>query len=169
MAGRGESRPHSTYLALHEFVHLERSCGPRICGGHRGEARHIFCDPIQPLLLQPLVPFLLAASLLPPPLPHTDGASPIRTRSWRRVIGASASSGCKRGQHCQWVEMAAAAPIAPQEKGKMEKPSEEIGAISRRSHPLMALSDWDWHQVLAVGMSGNSGTGCSCELGWHWQ
>ncbi|KAK1338566.1 hypothetical protein QTO34_019219 [Cnephaeus nilssonii] len=39
------------------------------------------------------------------------------------AIGASTSSGCKWGRHCQWVRAVAAAPIDPQEQEEVEKPS----------------------------------------------
>ncbi|EPQ02090.1 Syntaxin-binding protein 6 [Myotis brandtii] len=59
--------------------------------------------------------------------------------------------------------MAAAAPIAPQEQGEVEKPLGAIRASSHCSHLLMVLSDWDWHWAPAAGVSGGSGAGCRCE------
>ena len=61
------------------------------------------------------------------------------------------------GQHQQQVWVAAAAPIAPQEHGEVEKPSGEIRAGSHLLHLLMALSEWDWCQAPAAGVSSGSG------------
>nr|KAF6379013.1 hypothetical protein mMyoMyo1_009883 [Myotis myotis] len=53
----------------------------------------------------------------------------------------------------QWVQAAAAAPIAPQEQGEVEKPSGLIGAGSRCSHPMMVLNDLGPCQALAASAS----------------
>ncbi|ELK26679.1 NACHT and WD repeat domain-containing protein 1 [Myotis davidii] len=47
-------------------------------------------------------------------------------------------------------ECPALAPIAPQEQGEVEKPSEAIGAGSHRLHPLTAPSDWGGCQAPAA-------------------
>ncbi|ELK37615.1 5-azacytidine-induced protein 2 [Myotis davidii] len=68
-----------------------------------------------------------------------------------------ASSRCKQGQHCQQVRVVAAALIAPQEQGEVEKPSEAIGAGSCHSYLLTALSDWGWHQAPAASEHNSGG------------
>ncbi|ELK37958.1 Protein FAM149A [Myotis davidii] len=50
------------------------------------------------------------------------------------------------------MQAAAAAPIAPQEQGEVEKPSGTIRAGSRCSHPLMVLSNQGWNRVPAAGV-----------------
>lgn len=62
-----------TRSLVHEFLHLERNCRPRGCGGHRGGSQPILCTPTHPLLPWTPVPCLLAASLLLLLLPCADG------------------------------------------------------------------------------------------------
>lgn len=96
------------------FAPLERNCGSRGCAGHRGGSLLILCALAWPLLPPwPQVPCLLAAPLPPPPppLPHTHGTI---TRC---------------------VRAAAAAPVASQEQGEMEKPRGQSGpAAITRTH-----------------------------------
>ncbi|EPQ18629.1 General transcription factor 3C polypeptide 6 [Myotis brandtii] len=73
------------------------------------------------------------------------------------------------GQHHQQVQVVAAAPIAPQKQGEVEKPSGGIKVGSYRLHPLMAPSNWGRHRVLAAGVSGGSGTSSGYEQGQQWQ
>ncbi|EPQ05660.1 Serine/threonine-protein kinase SRPK2 [Myotis brandtii] len=75
-------------------------------------------------------------------------------------IGAGFSSRCEQDRHRQWVRVVAAALIASQEQGEVEKPSGAIGAGSCRLHLQRAPSDWEWCRLqvraglaLAAGVS----------------
>ncbi|KAK1339298.1 hypothetical protein QTO34_019979 [Cnephaeus nilssonii] len=86
---------------------------------------------------------LTALALLTP----TDGAERLEPVSAVGVSGAGTVSRCEWWLWCRlWVRVeAATSPIAPQEQGEVEveKPSGAVGAGSRCSHLLMALSNQD--------------------------
>ncbi|EPQ15538.1 Solute carrier family 13 member 1 [Myotis brandtii] len=67
------------------------------------------------------------------------------------------------------VQAVAAAHIAPQEQGEVEKPSGAIRASSCCLYPLMAPSDQDQCWAPATGVSSGSSAGCRCEQDQHWQ
>lgn len=62
-----------TRSSVHEFLHLERNCRPRGCGGCRGGSQPMLCTPSRSLLPWTPVSCLPAASLLLPLLPCADG------------------------------------------------------------------------------------------------
>ncbi|ELK24438.1 Solute carrier family 13 member 1 [Myotis davidii] len=64
------------------------------------------------------------------------------------------------------MQAVAAAPIAPQEQGEVEKPSGVIRASSCCLYPLMAPSDQDQRWALAAGVSSGSSAGCRLTLGF---
>ncbi|ELK26867.1 hypothetical protein MDA_GLEAN10010991 [Myotis davidii] len=123
-------------------MHFERNCGPQGCSRHRGGSQPILCIPPSPSCCGPLSPVCRQ--------PHCH-------------------------LHCSHVLTAlatlppAAALTAPQEQGEVEKPSGAIRASSHRSHPLMASSNRDWRQALAMGASSSSGASGGCERVQRWQ
>ncbi|KAK1336892.1 hypothetical protein QTO34_002928 [Cnephaeus nilssonii] len=136
------SEEGSVYTACRHgrFVKLERNCGPRGCGGHRGGSRPILHTLTRPLPPWPPVPCLSAACSRRHSHVLTCGAVGAGTSSW-----------------CQWWLLPL---MAPQEQGEVEKPSGAIEAGSRRLHLLTVLSDWDllWHQLrVQVGLVPGAG------------
>ncbi|ELK37783.1 Adiponectin receptor protein 2 [Myotis davidii] len=95
---------------VYEFVHLERNCGLRDCGGHRGGSQPILRAPTQPpVSWQPCFCRHHSHALMAlAPLAPADG-----TERLGLAPAVSVSGSC--------------APIPPQQQGEVEKPSGHQG------------------------------------------